>query len=504
MQKKYIRSFAVIFLPIFFTIFVAGKYLYPSYSKEKKLPNTFYRISKSDMHSTLTVSGVLKAKKYKKIFPPTSRARVLTYIIEEGSKAKKGEILAKFDKEWLLEQIQSLKKEILEANRKLCKSQTLLEILKIKSKSRINGAKIDWRIASLEKSKYQKATIPFETKKKKIDLEIAKLNLKRNRRKFEHLPYLLKHGFITESRVKEEKIKLRKKEIEMGAAKDKLEMFQKYTKAIELFKKNSELARTRKQLQTIKKKISSEEKKYKAQILRHKAKIGSLQKRLDRFKEDLKKTVIKAPFDCLIVYGDPKHKWMKRYVKVGTRLWSGLVIFTLPDLSKMKIEMKIKESYLHYLKVGMPVCVNVEGANLKKLKGKIDKISEVADKEDWLSDPLDKNFKVEVCLESSLSTLLPGMSAKVKINIVNFANITKIPSHAVYKEGKNYFVYLAKNSKEKMSLEKKFIKIGKRGIQFTEVKNLKNRDYVFLGTPYLIHNSAPKKQKKRKQKFKHD
>src|SRR5204863_314817 len=108
------------------------------------------------------------------------------------------------------------------------------------------------------------------------------------------------------------------------------------------------------------------------------------QKQLERFKSQLDRYVVKAPQDGILVY-------FKRYYDDSSRIQPGALlyfsqpIFTLPDLTQMKVKVKVHESVVKKVTPGLAATIQVEALPNKVLHGTVKTVGTLAQSEGWRS-----------------------------------------------------------------------------------------------------------------------
>jgi membrane fusion protein (multidrug efflux system) len=140
---------------------------------------------------------------------------------------------------------------------------------------------------------------------------------------------------------------------------------------------------------------------------------------------------ITAPFSGYIT---------KRYLDPGANVTANnATLFTLMSLEAMKIVVNILEKDIPQITTGKNVDVEVDAYPDKKFKGKITRISEAVD----LST---RTMAVEIDIANKDHLLKPGMFASVTIVINERSNSITVPTYALQKDDKGYFVYVVGDS----------------------------------------------------------
>ncbi|MDX2319789.1 MAG: efflux RND transporter periplasmic adaptor subunit [Moritella sp.] len=111
------------------------------------------------------------------------------------------------------------------------------------------------------------------------------------------------------------------------------------------------------------------------------------------------KSEVKAPFSGVI---------LTRNVELGQFIATGAPLYTLVDMSQIKVRFYLLESDIITMNVGDSVHVTVPALKYKKLTGKVVILAPAFQ----TNEP---GFLVEVLIENSLQDLKPGMQARVEL-----------------------------------------------------------------------------------------
>ena len=158
---------------------------------------------------------------------------------------------------------------------------------------------------------------------------------------------------------------------------------------------------------------------------------------LARAKSYLSKMVIRAPLDG-VVNILPNFRSSGSFgsspppFKEGDRAWTGAQIAEIPDLSQMRIELKLDEVDRGKLRLGQAAKVRVDAIPEKELAATLDWISPIAQvnfRGPWLQEKL---FPAQATLKALDPRLRPGMSASAEIVLESQPNRLLIPSRASF------------------------------------------------------------------------
>jgi HlyD family secretion protein len=142
----------------------------------------------------------------------------------------------------------------------------------------------------------------------------------------------------------------------------------------------------------------------------------------------------------------------------GDRAWSGAGIAELPDLSSVRMALRVDEADRARLTVNGRARVRVDAVPDRELEGHIKEISLVATP-DFTSFPPVRNFDVIVTLAESDPRLRSGMSATARLELDRIERTLLVPSNAVFERNGANIVYVVSGG----SLEPRPVTIERRG-----------------------------------------
>jgi multidrug efflux pump subunit AcrA (membrane-fusion protein) len=175
--------------------------------------------------------------------------------------------------------------------------------------------------------------------------------------------------------------------------------------------------------------------------------------------------------------------------KEGDNAWTGAAIAEIPDLSNMRIELKLEEVDRGKLKLGQQIRVRVDAIADRELPAELDWISPIAAVTYKGMGLSEKNFPARATLKQLDSRLRPGMSGTAEIIIESNPNQLLIPVRASIMHQGEPAVYVQQGQ----NFVIRQIEVGKRNdTDMVVLKGLKEGEQVALENPI----EAAKKAKK--------
>lgn len=167
---------------------------------------------------------------------------------------------------------------------------------------------------------------------------------------------------------------------------------------------------------------------------------------LQQDQRSLASLILRAPLDGTVTVLSHWNPNGPSAFKQGDRAWPGAGIVELPDPSTLKVVARVEEAERGQLQKGQSTSVHFDAIPDRTFAGSITDISAGASPDFNGGWPIQRNFTVEVALDSTDSRLSPNISANVRVAVHRFADAIVIPSAAVYRKSGRTVVYVRHGS----------------------------------------------------------
>jgi len=256
---------------------------------------------------------------------------------------------------------------------------------------------------------------------------------------------LFEKDFITRQNLDNEMVTLDKAELALQRSKTELELFRDYEfpKEAEKMLSNYEeallsLIRTKREEMA---KMSQIYARYRSAKRRYDLEL----KKRENLEEQIASCVIRAELPGLVAYGGAKDNYYtSRYyegISEGATLKTGQPIITIPDMSKLGVEVNIHESHIKKIELDQKVYITAESVPDKTLIGRISKVAVLPDSNASRYNPSLKVYPATIEIEGTHEFLKPGMSAKVEIIVRELESVNYVPVQSVFAEEGEHFVF---------------------------------------------------------------
>lgn len=441
-------------------------------------------VTRGDLQIIVTERGELESAKTVDVRCEVEGRQIkIIDIVAEGKAVKKDEVVIKFDTEELTKAFQDQEVKWKQAEGKANASREELKVQENKKESEIDKAKLALTLADLEYEKYFHAKGEYlkllDTSKSVVakaerELEIAKEELK-------NFQIVVNRGFETPETLRRAETKVLENELMLTSAKKDLYILENFTKKSQQAKlestardAKSELERTRSSTQAAVLKAKSE--------LEAAEDTAKIEKRaLDRLKKQLDHCEIKAPSDGIMVYANERYWDEQSRVRAGAMVHYQQTLFRLPDLTQMRVKVKVHESQVKKVKQGQAVEILIDALPNKVLHGKVLTIATLADSRGSWDERGVKEYVTEVSIEDLPleAGLKPGMTAEVRIIAQQHKNVLLVPVQAVCEREGKHFAY-SMNGKNGT---KRTVEVGDNNEKFVIIsKGLEEGEKVALNS----------------------
>ncbi|MCA8941451.1 MAG: efflux RND transporter periplasmic adaptor subunit [Planctomycetes bacterium] len=444
-----------------------------------------YTVSRGELVVTLKENGTLVAKESKKVKPEARGEAKITWLIEEGTLVEEGDVVAKLDKEKLVEAVESLELENTQAKTALETATTELEIQRTDNLTSVEKAEMDLERARKDLERYRDGDAKQERRGLTIKIKDMETNLSRAKKRLEDSTRLVEQNYIKRTELEDHQLEYEKSLVQRDGALLDLELFDKYTFPISLADKEVAVRKAERDLDTAKKRAKSQLGQRENSVASAQERVNKLTKQLTDRREQLDKMDLTAPVPGIVFYGDPSQPWMRGEIRIGSSVWSGNTIITIPDLRVMQVKVKVHEADINKVAVGQKVHITMDTYPGKVLEAEVTRVAQIAGTRDrWGDDNEVKVFDVDTTLTDTKGLdLKPGISARVEIFIDRKADVLHVPLQSVGLDGEVQYCYVVD---VKGAHERRTIEVGISNDNYVEVlSGLEVGDRVLLYNPLL-------------------
>ncbi|HSH15855.1 MAG TPA: HlyD family efflux transporter periplasmic adaptor subunit [Verrucomicrobiae bacterium] len=298
---------------------------------------------------------------------------------------------------------------------------------------------------------------------------VAEQELELAKEDYEGTVRLSEKGFVTRNELEKQRIAYQKAQLKVQTARAALNLFKRYelTRQAEEHLSAYEEA-LRLYFRTLKDNI--------AELASEEAGVQSAQRRYGIEKKDLEELYeqldfceIRATTPGLLVYGGGEDDSARTRdpIREGTVVWERQPILTIPDLSRMTVELKVPEGYVKLIRAGQRARIRLDAERERQLEGEVAHVSVLPDSQNRWLNPDVKIYLTTVNILGTHDWLKPGMSAQVEIMVDELDDVLFAPVQAVHKLGESWVCQVVTEDQ----VELREIEIGGYNDEFVEIRS---------------------------------
>ena len=221
-----------------------------------------------------------------------------------------------------------------------------------------------------------------------------------------------------------------------------------------------------KELERVKHQGTSKLAQYEADVRTQKITLDLSKSKLERDEKNLAAGKIYAPQDGLVVYSVSDNRFSSEsLVEEGATVRNRQTLIKLPDISEMKLSIKIHESHINMIAPGQPAFIVLDSMPDQRFRGVVNKVGLLPDTQSRWGNPNLKVYATEILVKDTLPDVKPGVSARAEVIITNLQNAIAVPLQAVTTKQGRQVVYLA-NGGEPRPVD---VSVGLYNTKFIEI-----------------------------------
>ena len=415
-----------------------------------------HKVKRGNLIVSVTEQGTLESSSNTEIKCDVRGFSTVTFVIKGGSFVEPGDELVRLDTKAIEEQLSLAKTNTFSAT-------ATLE----RTKANVATAKIS--IDAYKKGRYRS-----QVKSLQRELAINTSNLNTARKMLRQSELLFRQGYVTDLEVAGNRFTVKQAELELNVSQTKLDVLEKYTRAMEL--------------ETLTGNLTAANSKLKAD----EAGLKMEKSRRDRANSELAACVITAKRRGMVVY--PSAAAWKRTPDIaeGAVVRKDQVLLLMPDLNKMQVKVGIHESIVERVTSGLSAKVTLPD---RVLEAKVGRVAPVTRPAGWWTGNV---VKYDTIIKlPSVRGLKPGMSAEVEVVLAEHNDVLLVPVAAVLETENGDFCWVKSGNDEKRRL----LQLGDSNDVFVIVKSgLQEGDEVILNPAAVVAEAEAQEAANKKQK----
>lgn len=414
---------------------------------------SLYTVQKGQLVIGIDETGTIKAQDQEVIKCKVEGKTTILTLVPEGTHVKQGDLLIELDASSLIDQQVTQRIAVQTAEAAFINAREALAIGESQAQSDLELADLTLNFAKQDLKKYTEGDYPNEVNNAQSKIAVAQEAVQQAEQKYQWSQKLAKDKYLSDMELKADELSWRRSELDLKLAQNQLKLLKEYTYLRQLAKYESDVKQAELALERTKRKTSATLAQLKAELAAAESKLEQQKRLLTKIDSNVAEAKILAPSDGIVVYATSARtggmRGSEEPMREGRTVFEREELIYLPTSNKVKAELKLHESVLDKVRLGMPATVTVDALPGRIFNGKVRKIGLLPDAQMMWMNPDLKVYATEVFLDGDGSELRTGMSCRASIVLEEYENVLYVPVQSVVRIGNQPTVYVMEGGQSK-------------------------------------------------------
>jgi len=474
-----------------------------------------FPVRRGTMMITVTERGSVWAMDPLKITSKVEGWNTILEIVDEGTiiteqDVKNGKVLVKLDSSELEQKEADRQISYYKAEAALQSAEARYEIQKKQNESDLALARLGVKFARMELERYLGKELARDVIETGLRLDslagdprlgglaqnqlrsfeanvlLASSELTNQVEQLNWTKQLYEKQYVSRNELTTDELRRQRSQVNLDAARQELELFKKYTLPREAEQRLSDYIEKQRDLERVKAQADSRLVQAEASLKSAQASFELAQERLQKVREMIANCTIRAPKPGIVIYGTSGQEMTHQQYSVeeGASVPENAVLIRIPDVNDLAVKTNVPERDIDKLRVGQPALIVLEAEPDHPIRGRVAKISPMANPEQAWLNPEAKVYKTEVALLEPPVRFIPGMSAKVIVVCDRLDDVLFIPIQALVTYKGESFCWV------KGSDQPRRVATGRFSDKYVQIlSGLKEGEEVYLAPPRELDES---------------
>lgn len=408
-------------------------------------------------------------------------ARII-FIVPEGSYVKRGDLLVELDSSSTQDAVNQQQINVEKAQFSLIQAEQQLEIQRSTVESEVSSAALKVEFAATDLNKFEKGEAMQVRRNAQIDITNVVESLRINEERLEWTEELFKQGFETKANLDKDRLSVSQSKLRLEQAQKELWMLETFDQPKRKRALESALQEAQENLERVRLQGERKLAQFDADVRTQRKTLELSMAKLERDRRQLEATRIFAPQDGLVVYagGSSSSRFSSEsMIEEGAVVRNRQELIKLPDVSDMKLQVRIHESHINQIRHGQPAFIVLDSMPDQRFRGLVSRVAPLPDSSSRWGNPNLKVYPTEIRIVDKLPDVKPGVSARAEIIITNLANVLTVPIQAITTRKGQQVAYVSDNPPRAVP-----VSVGMYNQKFIEITSgLNAGDRVLLSPP---------------------
>ncbi len=435
-------------------------------------------VRRGPMRITVLQRGNLAAKDSAKVVNELEGQTQILTLVDEGSHVEAGDVVATLDASALRDKEVVQDIAVQNAQAALTKAQQNLEIQKSQNASDLAAARQRLEFAEADLRKYLEGDWPQQLQAAEEEIVLATEELAQAEDRLKWSEKLAAEGFLTQTELEADRLAMERARIKLEQSKRKKDLLEEFDHPKQKATFEAAVVEARRELERVELQAKARLVDLEAEVRNAKARLQLETEKLDKLRDQIDKSVLRAPASGIVVYARTEGRYGRSgdLIEEGATVRQHQEIATIPQSGGMIATASLHESVIEQVDVGMPCTVRVDAIPGREYRGHVSFVALLPDSGSWWANPNQRLFRTEIALDETSPELRPGMSCSVEILVDEIPDALQVPVQAVFHSGGRTICFVDGEPRE--------VEVGKAGEAWVQVlSGLEEGEVVALSVP---------------------
>jgi len=407
-----------------------------------------FKAKRGPLTISVTESGTIMAREQEILKSEVEGQTTIIYLIPEGKLVKAGELLVELDASELQDDRVEQQIQVQNADAAFIRAREDLAVAESQAASDKLKAELDFQFAKEDVKQYLDGEYPKLLMEADSNITLAKEELERATDKLKWSETLFKEKYISQTELESDRLTKNRAQLSWELAVASRDLLKDFTYHRTLAQLESDVKQTEMALDRVRRKALADIEQAKAEFKAKDLEFTQQKDKLKKNEEQITKTKITAPIEGMVIYAtSAKGSWRgnQEPLDEGEVVREREELIYLPTADAKMAEVKVHESNLDKVELGLRVRVTVDAVPGQVFTGQVATIAPLPDAQSlWLNPDL-KIYRTQVHLDGSSEGLRTGMTCRVEIIVEQYDDVVYVPVQAVLRVGNQPTVYVQKD-----------------------------------------------------------
>jgi HlyD family secretion protein len=453
---------------------------------EEDTGEVYFPVARGPLTISVTEAGTVKPREQVVIKSEVEGRSTILYLIPEGRKVKKGDLLIELDTSGLLDAKVDQEIRVQNAEASYLQSKENLAVVKNKAEADMDKAQLALRFAKEDLIKYKEGDFPNKQSDLKGRIALAEEDVQRTADKLKWSEALFKEKYISETEVKADRLAAKKAKLDLDLAKSNLNLLEEFTYRREVDQRTSDQKQAEMALARTERSVAADVVQAETTLRARESEYKRQKSKLDKLVEQIAKAKIVAPTDGVVVYAtSAQFSWRGNVEPLdeGQEVRERQELIYLPTAQTFMADVNIHESSLKKIYKGLPVRVTVDALPGRTFTGSVARIAPLPDPRSMFMNPDLKVYKTDINIDGGGDVLRTGMTCQVEIVVEQHDSTLYVPVQCVVRASGKPVVYVHEGEQD----VQREVEIGLDNNQMVRIVNgLEEGEQVLLTPPLTV------------------